>query len=322
MTITALDQLKQTTVVVADSGDIDAIRQFQPVDATTNPSLVLKAANLPYYRPHCLRAIHWAQQERAQFPHMATETLAAIALSVSIGIEISKVVSGRVSTEVDARLSFDSRATIERARLLIALYEAQGVSRQRVLIKIAATWQGIQAASVLERENIQTNLTLIFAEHQAQACAEAGVFLISPFVGRVLDWHQQQGRQYPDAAKEPGVLMVQGIQRYFRQQGHSTVVMAASFRNTGEIMALRDCDRLTISPALLETLAGQATTDEPITTQCWSGTPQPLDAAQFHYQQMHDPLWTEKLAEGIRLFVADQLRLEQQLANELLTFSA
>lgn len=317
----ALDRLKQKTIVVADTGDLEAIRQFQPIDATTNPSLLLKAANMPMYRPHCLKAIDWAIKESRYFPNLATESLAAIALSVYIGSQISQVIEGRVSTEVDARLSFDSRATIERARLIIALYQSQGVSRDRVLIKIAATWAGIQAARVLERENIQTNLTLIFSESQAQACAEAGVFLISPFVGRVLDWHSARGTSFADATDEPGVQMVQRIQRYFRQNKHRTIVMAASFRNIGEILALHDCDRLTISPALLAELSQSQQGFSAVKKSVWQPLAKPLTEELFNLQQTLEPLWHEKLAEGIRLFINDQIALEQQLAAQIAAFT-
>lgn len=317
----ALDRLKQKTIVVADTGDIDAIRQFQPIDATTNPSLLLKAANLPMYRPHCLKAIDWAIKEGRHFPELPTESLAAIALSVYIGSQISQVIEGRVSTEVDARLSFNTRATIERARLVIALYESQGVSRERVLIKIAATWAGIEAARVLERENIQTNLTLIFSETQAQACAEAGVYLISPFVGRVLDWHTARGASFADPADEPGVQMVQRIQRYFRQNKHRTIVMAASFRNIGEILALHDCDRLTISPALLAELTQSQDGFSFVKKVAWQPVAKPVTEAAFTLQQTLEPLWHEKLAEGIRLFINDQIALEQQLASQIAAFT-
>lgn len=314
-----LDQLRTLSDVVADTGDIDAIARYRPLDATTNPSLLLKATALDSYKPLIADSIAWAKKRQ---PGAVATTLAreaAIVLGVKAGREISQRIAGRVSTEVDARLSFDTAAMIERARLLAHLYEEHGVSRDRILIKLAATWEGIRAAAVLERENIQCNLTLLFSFEQAQACAEAGAFLISPFVGRVLDWHvKNTDTKHFVPAEEPGVALVKSIYTYYKQRGHRTVVMAASFRNSGEILALAGCDRLTISPALLDELAGR---DEPLQRQL-SHPPassslspaSPLNEATFRYALNANAMATDKLSEGIRLFIADQITLENQLA--------
>ncbi|HSC76181.1 MAG TPA: transaldolase [Pseudomonadales bacterium] len=318
-----LEQLRAYSEVVADTGDIDAITKYQPLDATTNPSLLLKAAALPGYAPLIEESLAWAKEKKVDAEK--TAALAAVVLAVKAGCEISKRIRGRVSTEVDARMSFDTEATIERARLLIHLYEQHGVSRDRVLIKIASTWEGIQAARILERDNIQCNLTLLFSFAQARACAEANCFLISPFVGRVLDWHIKQSIS-KDAdvksfvpAEEPGVALVKQIYQHYKQHGFSTVVMAASFRNSGEILALAGSDRLTISPALLEelnnaqgTLARQLLTPEKQLPK-----PAALDEKTFRWMMNQDAMATDKLAEGIRLFTADQIALEKLLVNAL-----
>ena len=315
-----LAQLKIFSEVVADTGDIDAIAQYQPLDATTNPSLLLKAATLPSYQPLIADSILSAQQ---QTPTASTEkiaSLAAIQLAVRAGCEISQRIRGRVSTEVDARLSFDTAATIERARLLIHLYEQRGVKRDRILIKIAATWEGIQAARVLERDNIQCNLTLLFAFEQARACAEAGCFLISPFVGRVLDWHIKNTDVKSFApAEEPGVSLVKAIYAHYKTYGFTTVVMAASFRNSGEILALAGCDRMTISPALLAELAQ---TEGALTRQLSAPAPQSpkptlLTESAFRYAMNANAMASDKLSEGIRLFVDDQIKLEVLIASKL-----
>lgn len=313
-----LDQLRTLSDVVADTGDLDAIAKYQPLDATTNPSLLLKAAALDSYQPLIVDSLAWARQRAPGAPAGTLARQAAIMLAVKAGCEISRRIRGRVSTEVDARLSFDTAATIERARLLVHLYEQQGVPRERVLIKIASTWEGIQAARVLERDGIQCNLTLLFAFAQARACAEAGAFLISPFVGRVLDWHVKHTDVKSFVpAEEPGVALVSRIYQHYKQHGFATVVMAASFRNSGEILALAGCDRLTISPALLEELdqaSGtlQAQLLPPATQQA---APAPLDEKTFRWDMNQDAMATDKLAEGIRLFTADQLALETLLAQ-------
>ena len=306
-----LDSLRQQTLIVADTGDIDAIRSLQPVDATTNPSLLLKAAQQAEYGPLLDRAL---QQAKGSY-QLASD--ACDHFAVAVGGEIGKLVPGRVSTEVDARLSFDRQATLDKARKLIELYEQSGVTRDRVLIKIAATWEGIQAAAELEREGIQCNLTLLFSFAQAQACADAGVFLISPFVGRIYDWYKQrEGRDYV-GPEDPGVQSVARIFRYYKQHMYATVVMGASFRNVGQIEALCGCDRLTISPALLQQLADEPGPLEPAQqlTQPSEDQRTVLDETNFRWAQNEDAMATEKLAEGIRAFAVDQRKLEQLLAE-------
>ncbi len=315
-----LEQLRQFSEVVADTGDIDAISQYQPLDATTNPSLLLKAAALDSYAPLIADSMQWARQQAPSADATQLASLAAIQLAVKAGCEISRRIKGRVSTEVDARLSFDTAATIARARLLIQLYEQQGVARERVLIKIAATWEGIQAARILERDNIQCNLTLLFSFAQARACAEAGAFLISPFVGRVLDWHVKNTEVKSFIpAEEPGVSLVKSIYQHYKQHDFKTVVMAASFRNSGEILALAGCDRLTISPALLQELSNAqgSLQRQLVAPSTQVAKPAALDEKTFRWQMNQDAMATEKLAEGIRLFTVDQIALEQQLAGKL-----
>lgn len=314
-----LDQLRAFSEVVADTGDIDAIAKYQPLDATTNPSLLLKAAALDSYAPLIKDSIAWARQQSPTANAETIATLAAVVLAVKAGCEISKRIRGRVSTEVDARLSFDTQATIERARLLIHLYEQHGVSRDRVLIKIAATWEGIEAARVLERDHIQCNLTLLFSFAQARACAEAGCFLISPFVGRVLDWHVKNTDVKTFVpSEEPGVVLVKNIYQHYKQHDFKTVVMAASFRNSGEILALAGSDRLTISPALLEELNNTQgeLTRQLIAPDKKTEKPSPLDEKTFRWMMNQDAMATEKLAEGIRLFTVDQIALEKLLASQ------
>ena len=306
-----LDSLRQQTMIVADTGDIDAIRSLQPVDATTNPSLLLKAAQQAEYS----HLLDQALQQAASSHQPVID--ACDHFAVAVGSEIVKLVPGRVSTEVDARLSFDRQATVDKARKLIELYEQSGVTRDRVLIKIAATWEGIQAAGELEREGIQCNLTLLFSFAQAQACADAGVFLISPFVGRIYDWYKQhEGRDY-EGADDPGVQSVARIFRYYKQHMYATVVMGASFRNVGQIEALCGCDRLTISPALLQQLAAESGPVEPAQSLTLaSEDPRTvLDEAGFRWAHNEDAMATEKLAEGIRAFAMDQRKLEQLLAE-------
>jgi len=307
-----LDQLKERSLVVADTGDIEAIRRYQPQDATTNPSLLYKAAQLPQYQQHLKDALAWAEQKGGD-----VVALASMKLAVAIGHEILQIVPGVVSTEVDARLSFDTTASIEYARQLIALYEQAGVERERVLIKLASTWEGISAASVLEREGIHCNLTLLFSESQAVACAEAGVTLISPFVGRILDWYKAStGRDDYTAEDDPGVLSVTSIYEYYKSREYPTIVMGASFRNTGEIEALAGCDKLTISPQLLQELQDDNGTLADGLKSDIAGQARPTEALrepEFRYQLNADAMATEKLAEGIRNFVADQVKLEALL---------
>ena len=306
-----LDSLRQHTLIVADTGDIDAIRTLQPVDATTNPSLLLKAAQQADYLHLLDQALQQASGSYQQISDACDH------FAVAVGSEIIKLVPGRVSTEVDARLSFDRAATLDKARKLITLYEQSGVTRDRVLIKIAATWEGIQAAAELEREGIQCNLTLLFSFAQAQACADAGVFLISPFVGRIYDWHKQRNDVDYQGADDPGVQSVARIFRYYKQHMYTTVVMGASFRNIGQIESLCGCDRLTISPALLQQLSEESGTLTPseLLTSPSEDPRQVLDEPAFRWAHNEDAMATEKLAEGIRAFAADQLKLERLLSE-------
>ncbi|WP_424765467.1 transaldolase [Necropsobacter rosorum] len=312
---TQLDALRGMTVVVADTGDIDAIKQYQPQDATTNPSLILSASALPQYAALIDEAIAYAKtqsQDRAQQLIDAEDKLA-----VNIGLEILKIVPGRVSTEVDARLSYDTDATVAKARKLIKLYNDAGIANERILIKIASTWQGIRAAEILEQEGINCNLTLLFSQAQARACAEAGVYLISPFVGRILDWYKAHGEKKDYApAEDPGVISVTNIYNYYKQHGYQTVVMGASFRNVGEITELAGCDRLTIAPPLLKTLQENQTALARKLT--FNGQVQaklqPLSESEFYWQHNSDAMAVDKLAEGIRKFAADQEKLEAMLA--------
>ena len=315
---TQLDSLRQMTVVVADTGDIDAIKKYQPQDATTNPSLILSASALPQYVPLIDEAVAYA---KAQSNDKAQQLIdAEDKLAVNIGLEILKIVPGRISTEVDARLSYNTQATVEKARKLIALYNAAGISNDRILIKIASTWQGIRAAEILEKEGINCNLTLLFSEAQARACAEAGVYLISPFVGRILDWYKANSDKKEYApAEDPGVISVTKIYNYYKEYGYNTVVMGASFRNAGEITELAGCDRLTIAPALLKELQENSTVL--VRKLEYKGEvkakPQPLTEAEFYWQHNSDAMAVEKLAEGIRKFAVDQEKLETMLSAKL-----
>ena len=302
------------TTVVADTGDIEAIAKFQPQDATTNPSLLLKAAALPNYQQLLATAVKWAKTQSNDATQQVID--AADKLSVLIGLEILKIVPGRISTEVDARLSFDTQASITKAHKLIAMYNEAGISNDRILIKIASTWEGIKAAEQLEREGINCNLTLLFNFAQAQACAEANIYLISPFVGRILDWYKKDtGRSEYPASEDPGVVSVTSIYNYYKAKGHNTVVMGASFRNIDEILELAGCDRLTISPNLMDELANSTATisQKLFSEQAPLANKAPLSEAQFRWQMNQDAMATEKLAEGIRNFTIDQVKLEQQL---------
>ena len=315
---TQLDSLRSMTVVVADTGDIDAIKKYQPQDATTNPSLILSASALPQYAPLIDEAITYAKAQSADKAQQLID--AEDKLAVNIGLEILKIVPGRISTEVDARLSYDTQATVEKARKLIALYNAAGISNDRILIKIASTWQGIRAAEILEEEGINCNLTLLFSEAQARACAEAGVYLISPFVGRILDWYKANTDKKEYApAEDPGVISVTKIYNYYKEYGYKTVVMGASFRNVGEIIELAGCDRLTIAPALLKEL--QENTTPLVRKLEYKGEvkakPQPLTEAEFYWQHNSDAMAVEKLADGIRKFAVDQEKLEAMLSAKL-----
>ena len=315
---TQLDSLRSMTVVVADTGDIDAIKKYQPQDATTNPSLILSASALPQYAPLIDEAIAYAKAQSADKAQQLID--GEDKLAVNIGLEILKIVPGRISTEVDARLSYDTQATVEKARKLIALYNAAGISNDRILIKIASTWQGIRAAEILEKEGINCNLTLLFSEAQARACAEAGVYLISPFVGRILDWYKANTDKKEYApAEDPGVISVTKIYNYYKEYGYKTVVMGASFRNVGEITELAGCDRLTIAPALLKEL--QENTTPLVRKLEYKGEvkakPQPLTEAEFYWQHNSDAMAVEKLADGIRKFAVDQEKLEAMLLAKL-----
>ena len=312
-----LEQLIKLSTIVADTGDIESIQRLKPVDATTNPSLILKAANQAEYA-HIIEA---GIKEAQKLPTEQARLQAAIeAIGVGFGVEILKSIEGVVSTEVDARASFDTKATIEQARRLIQRYQQHGIGRERVLVKIASTWEGIKAAELLEQEGIHCNLTLLFSFAQAQACAEAGVTLISPFVGRILDWYKKSTAQDYTADTDPGVLSVKRIYEYYKACNYNTIVMAASFRNTGEILALAGCDKLTISPTLLDSLSAENTA---ISCQLNSNNIMQqaclvqLSESEFRWQHNEDAMATEKLAEGIRLFAADIRSLEHKIATLL-----
>ena len=315
-TMNKLEQLKQYSTIVADTGDIEAIRKYQPLDATTNPSLMLKASQLEQYQPLLDEACAYARATgHNHLPGLAAEKFATL-----IGREITQIIPGYVSTEVDARLSFDTRATIEKARHIIRLYDVLGVPRERILIKIASTWEGIRAARVLEQEGIRCNLTLLFSFEQAQACADAGATLISPFVGRILDWYKAKtGKAAYAPEEDPGVLSVRAIYNHYKANGYKTIVMGASFRNTGEIEALSGCDRLTISPALLEELSrDNGSLQRALQPGDRTALPAtPIDEAAFRWAMNSNEMAHEKLADGIRLFAKDQEALETMLAQRL-----
>ena len=312
-----LDQLKNFTVVVADTGDFESMKSYQPQDATTNPSLILQAAEKAEYRPIVEKAV-------AEFANSALTGEAKLAaildrILILFGLEILHIVPGRVSTEVDARLSFDTAATVAKARELIAAYEKEGFSRERILIKIASTWEGIKAAEMLEKEGIRCNLTLLFSFAQAVACAEAGVQLISPFVGRILDWHKANtGKDYL-GDEDPGVISVKAIYNYYKKHGYKTEVMGASFRNIGEIQALAGCDLLTISPSLLQQLQASS---EPLARRldpaeaAKAGVEKiSLNESDFRFLYNEDAMAVEKTADGIRKFSADIVKLEKLVAS-------
>lgn len=311
-----LEQLKQFTDVVADTGDIEAIRLYKPLDATTNPSLVYKAAQMPQYKDLLDKAVAASKSISNSAEQLS---FASDHLAVGIGLEILKIVPGRISTEVDARLSFDTKSSIEKAHRLIDLYEKGGVDKSRVLIKLASTWEGIRAAEVLEKEGINCNLTLLFGFNQAAACADAGAFLISPFVGRILDWYKKNtDKKEYTAEEDPGVVSVRHIYNYYKQHNYNTVVMGASFRNLGEIEALAGCDRLTISPQLLQELADDNGVLERALSPENTGESisKVIDTeSSFRFGINQDAMATEKLSEGIRGFVKDQIALENLLKS-------
>ena len=314
-----LTQLKEMTVVVADTGDIDSIRQYQPEDATTNPSLIFAAAQMEQYSHLVDEAVNFGTQSKSTGQELLDTILDRLA--INFGKEILKIVPGRISTEVDARLSFDKENTIQRARKLIEMYGQAGIERNRILIKIASTWEGIKAAEILEQEGINCNLTLLFGFSQAVACAEAKVFLISPFVGRILDWYKKnEGKEFP-AEEDPGVLSVTNIYRYYKKFAYQTIIMGASFRNKGEIEQLAGCDRLTIGPNFLDELSKDHT---PLAQKLYSDMSQSdeidqlhLDEKTFRFMLNEDPMATEKLAEGIRNFSNDLIKLENFIKKRI-----
>jgi transaldolase len=313
-----LEQLRSYTTVVADTGDIAAIARYKPVDATTNPSLLLKAAEIPAYAPLIDEAVARAKSLSNQRERQLID--AGDELAVAVGRKILEIVPGRVSTEVDARLSFDTEASIAKAEKLIGLYEAAGVKRNRILIKLASTWEGIRAAEQLQKRGIDCNLTLLFSFEQAVACAEAGVFLISPFVGRIMDWYVANTATKSFAPdNDPGVQSVRRIYAWYKRHGFDTVVMGASFRNIGQIQALAGCDRLTISPELLEQLESSADALPRKLADDGSreAKPAPISEAAFRWGHNEDAMATDKLAEGIRKFAADQRKLEKLLEAKL-----
>ncbi len=307
-----LSQLRSMTVVVADTGDLDAVRRLQPQDCTTNPSLVLKAIQNPAMDEHVARAV-----ETGRHSDHAQEAIAQ-ELTVGLGAELARIVPGRVSTEVDARLSFDTEGSIAKARAIIEAYDKLGVGRERILIKLASTWEGIRAAERLERDGIQCNLTLLFSMAQAKACADAGVFLISPFVGRITDWYAKSTGQTYTPETDPGVQSVKRIYEHYKAHGIQTVVMGASFRNTGQIEALAGCDRLTISPDLLGQLdADNGELRRQLSPGVAQGQAEPIPEEAFRWEMNEDAMATEKLAEGIRNFHADALKLGKIIQERL-----
>ena len=313
-----LEQLRQYTTVVADTGDLEAIARWRPVDATTNPSLLLKAIENPKFGPLIDESVAWAKGKSNTREKQVVD--ASDHLAVAVGRKILDIVPGRVSTEVDARLSFDVDASIAKAERLVGMYEEHGVKRDRILIKLASTWEGIRAAEQLEKRGINCNLTLLFSFEQAVACAEAGVFLISPFVGRIMDWYvaNTDTKSYAPE-QDPGVLSVRRIYAWYKEHGFKTVVMGASFRNIGQIQALAGCDRLTISPDLLEKL-DHDTSSLPRALNDTGATqkaPTPITEAQFRWGHNEDPMATDKLADGIRKFAVDQRKLEKLLTEKL-----
>lgn len=309
-----LEQLRKLTIVVADTGEIEAIKKYQPEDATTNPSLILKAAQIAEYIPLIQQAIDYAKAQSNNKEQQIQD--ACDMLAVNIGKEILQIIPGRISTEVDARLSYDTERSIAKARQLIKMYNDAGIAKDRIFIKLASTWEGIRAAEVLEKEGINCNLTLLFSFAQARACAEAGVFLISPFVGRIMDWYKKnEGRDFA-AQEDPGVQSVTSIYNYYKAFGYKTIVMGASFRNIGEILELAGCDNLTIAPSLLAELeAAEGEVVEKL-VDIKGNTPRPvaMTHSAFLWEHNQDAMAVEKLAEGIRNFAIDQAKLETMIA--------
>ncbi|MFM2642929.1 transaldolase [Vibrio chagasii] len=312
-----LEQLRKLTTVVADTGEIDAIKKYQPEDATTNPSLILKAAQIEEYAPLIDASIEYAKAQSTDKAQQVQDTCDMLA--VNIGKEILKTIPGRISTEVDARLSYDTESSVAKARQLVKMYNDAGITNDRILIKLASTWEGIRAAEILEKEGINCNLTLLFSFAQARACAEAGVFLISPFVGRIMDWYKaKEGRDF-EASEDPGVISVTDIYNYYKEHGYNTVVMGASFRNIGEILELAGCDRLTIAPALLAELeaAEGEVVEKLVDSKGSKERPAPMTHAEFLWEHNLDAMAVEKVAEGIRNFAVDQGKLEDMIAAKL-----
>ena len=312
-----LEQLKSMTTIVADTGEVDAIKTLKPVDATTNPSLLLKASQLPQCESMIEEAIAYAKAQGGSTEEQVEN--AADKLAVAVGLEILNHIPGRISTEVDASLSFNIDKMVAKGKKIIKLYNDAGVSNDRVLIKLASTWEGIKAGEILEKEGINCNLTLLFSFAQARACAEAGVFLISPFVGRIMDWYKAKTGQEYAPADDPGVQSVTRIYNWYKEHGFNTVVMGASFRNIGEITELAGCDRLTVAPALLTELENTDGTLDKKLVDNGAKTEKPvkLNEEQFRFDHNEDAMATEKLAEGIRNFVIDQNKLEKALAEKL-----
>ena len=312
-----LEQLRSMTTVVADTGDIEAVARLKPVDCTTNPTIVLKALGTPMFADAVKEAITWGKSRNGGSDAVVAEV--ADRLAISVGTALAELVPGRVSTEVDADLSFDTEASIAKARAIVAAYKERGIERDRILIKLASTWEGIKAAEVLQTEGIDCNLTLLFSMAQAIACADAKVFLISPFVGRILDWYKKSTGQDYTAETDPGVLSVRQIYNYYKANGVETIVMGASFRNAGEIEALAGCDRLTISPALLDELdKDQGRLERKLSPDRFDPVPvQKLDEKSFRWMLNEDAMATEKLSEGIRSFAKDLVALRMMVKKEL-----
>ncbi|MCS3433322.1 transaldolase [Klebsiella sp. BIGb0407] len=309
-----LEQLRKLTIVVADTGEIEAIKKYQPEDATTNPSLILKAAQIAEYIPLIQQAIDYAKAQSNNKEQQIQD--ACDMLAVNIGKEILQIIPGRISTEVDARLSYDTERSIAKARQLIKMYNDAGIANDRIFIKLASTWEGIRAAEVLEKEGINCNLTLLFSFAQARACAEAGVFLISPFVGRIMDWYKKnEGRDFA-AQEDPGVQSVTSIYNYYKAFGYKTIVMGASFRNIGEILELAGCDNLTIAPSLLAELeaAEGEVVEKLVDIKGNTQRPAAMTHSAFLWEHNQDAMAVEKLAEGIRNFAIDQAKLETMIA--------
>jgi transaldolase len=312
-----LEQLRSMTTVVADTGDIEAVARLKPVDCTTNPSIVLKAIGSPIFADKFKEAVAWGRSQNGG----SEAVVAAVAdrLAIDVGAALAAIVPGRVSTEVDADLSFDTEASIKKAHAIIAAYKERGIERDRILIKLASTWEGIKAAEVLQKEGIDCNLTLLFSHAQAVACADAKAFLISPFVGRILDWHKKATGQDYTAETDPGVVSVRSIYNYYKANGISTIVMGASFRNVGEIEALAGCDRLTIAPNLLDELdKAEGTLERKLSPEKFEpAKPIAMDEKTFRWMLNEDQMATEKLSDGIRLFAKDLHALRDLVAKEL-----